>query len=650
MPNIINKHLDFKGTKVTSTQYRAMHQRSLQEPEIFWAEQAEKYVTWIRRWDHVLAGDFNNNNVRWFSGAKLNACYNCLDRHLPQRADQVAMIWEGDDPSDSKQMTYRELHEHVCRLANGLKKIGIKKGDRVCIYMPMILEAAIAMLACARIGAVHSVVFAGFSPEALKQRALDATCKVIITADASQRGGKIIPLKKHVDEMIDDCPEVKNVIVVNQSQQITAMAAKDIWYHDLTSAESADCPIEAMDANEPLFILYTSGSTGKPKGILHGQAGYLLFAIMTFQLVFNYQENDIYWCSADIGWITGHSYLIYGPLASGATTLMFAGTPTYPTSSRFWEVIDKHQVNIFYTAPTAIRALMREGDDAVTQTSRKSLKLLGTVGEPINPDVWLWYYKVVGEERCPIVDTWWQTETGGIMITPLPGATSLKPGSASWPFFGVALDIVDEQGTILKGDATGSLVITKPWPGQLQTIYGNPERYKKTYFSDYPGMYFTGDGAYRDSDGYYWITGRSDDVINVSGHRLDTAEIENAILAHESIAEAAVVGFPHEIKGQGIFAFITPKANVTTSDQLADELIQLVRKKIGAIATLDQIYWTNDLPKTRSGKIMRRILRKIVNGETENLGDISTLANPEIVSTLIKALKKEDKIKAKTKQ
>ncbi len=640
MSDVVKEHIDFKGVCVNQSQYQKMYQYSLEDPQGFWAEQAEKYITWMEKWKTVLTGDLSNNNVRWFSGATLNVCVNCLDRHLPQRANQTAIIWEGDDPSQSVSISYQELFERVCQFANGLKEIGVKKGDRVCIYMPMIPEAAMAMLACARIGAVHSVVFAGFSAESVKNRILDAECSVVITADNNLRGGKTIPLKTNIDKIYPDCPSLEHVIVVKYTQQDIEMSEHDIWYSDLVAAQAKTCTAVAMEATEPLFILYTSGSTGKPKGILHGQGGYLLFATMSFQLIFNYQEGDIYWSSADIGWITGHSYLVYGPLANGATTLMFAGVPNYPSYSRFWNVIDKHKVNIFYTAPTAIRALMREGDQPVKQTSRKSLKILGTVGEPINPRAWWWYYNVVGEKRCPIVDTWWQTETGGIMISPFPGATPLKPGSASWPFFGVSLDIVDDQGNTLEGEATGNLVVTKPWPGQLQTVYGDPERYKETYCSAFPGKFSTGDGVIRDKDGYYWIAGRTDDVINVSGHRLDTAEIESALVSHECIAEAAVVGSHHEIKGQGIFAFVTPEIGVKGDKLLLAELIALVREKISPIATPDHIEWASDLPKTRSGKIMRRILRKIVNGETERLGDISTLANPEVVEVIINQVEK----------
>lgn len=635
MSENIRDHLNFSGASLSAEQYQDMYQKSLQDPEGFWAEQADKYITWMQPWNQVLSGDFSNNNVSWFSGAKLNVCANCLDRHLPQRAKQPAIIWEGDEPTESRSLSYQELFEQVCRFANGLKSIGVRKGDRVCIYMPMIPEAAIAMLACARIGAIHSVVFAGFSPHSLQKRIQDAECSLVITADANRRGGKTIPLKANVDEIIAKCTSVKNVIVVRYTEYELKMQNNDIWYHDLVSEQTIDCPPEPMQASDPLFILYTSGSTGQPKGILHGQGGYILFATMTFQLVFNYKAGDIYWCTADVGWITGHSYIVYGPLASGATSLMFAGNPTYPSPARFWQVIDKHQVNIFYTAPTAIRALMREDDSLVQNTSRKSLKLLGTVGEPINPEVWLWYYNVVGEKRCPIVDTWWQTETGGIMLVPLPGVAPLKPGSASWPFFGIELDIVDDAGEKLNGSATGNLVVTKPWPGQLQTIYGDHQRYHETYFAKFPGMYCPGDAAHRDADGYYWISGRTDDVINVSGHRLDTAEIESVLVSHPDITEAAVVGFPHEIKGQGIFAFVTPKAGISENSEITKELINLVRKEISPIATPDHIEWTNDLPKTRSGKIMRRILRKIVNGETNDLGDISTLANPQTVQLII---------------
>lgn len=639
MSTIIRDYVNSQTALISAQDYQLQYQHSLENPVEFWAAQAEKYLDWIKSWDDVLVGSFEQDNVRWFEGASLNVCVNCLDRHLPNRADQVAIIWEGDEPEQNRQLTYRELLLAVCQFANAMKSLGIKKGDRVCIYMPMIPEAAIAMLACARIGAIHSVVFAGFSPDSLKSRIQDASCALIITADGNQRGGKTLPLKASVDEIIGDCTSVQHTIVVQHTQQAITMNHNDHWYHEIIATQPAECPAEAMSASDPLFILYTSGSTGKPKGILHGQAGYLLQATMTFQLIFNYQPGDVYWCTADIGWITGHSYIVYGPLANGATTLMFAGVPNYPTPARCWEIVDKHQVNIFYTAPTAIRALMRAGDDYVKQTDRDSLKLLGTVGEPINPEVWLWYYNVVGKNRCPIVDTWWQTETGGIMISPLAGAIALKPGCATKPFFGVSLAIIDDEGKEVIGEGTGNLVITKPWPGQLQTIYNNHQRYRDTYFSQHHGAYFTGDSAYRDQDNYYWITGRTDDVINVSGHRLDTAEIESALVAHPDIAEAAVVGVPHEIKGQGIFAFVTVKAGINPNNALRDQLIQLVRQKIGAIAKPDHIEWADDLPKTRSGKIMRRILRKIVNQETDQLGDISTLSNPETVQAIIDQLK-----------
>lgn len=625
MGKVIRDHLAFKGALIDEQEYRTQYQRSIDQPEAFWAEQAQHYLHWHRQWDDVLTGDFSHHNVRWFVGGRLNACYNCLDRHLPERALQPAIIWEGDEPSQSEIITYEQLHEQVCRLANVLKNLGVKKGDCVCIYLPMIKEAAISMLACARIGAIHTVVFAGFSPQALKNRIIDANCCLVITADENIRGGVRIPLKTNVNDIIDDCPSVKHVLLVKNTGAKIPRKKQDIEYQEAMSEVDSDCPVVEMAATDPLFILYTSGSTGKPKGILHGTGGYLVHVTMSFKLVFNYLESDIYWCSADVGWITGHSYLVYGPLANGATTLMFAGTPTYPTPERFWQVIDKHRVNIFYTAPTAIRSLMRFGDDHLKRTNRDSLKLLGTVGEPINPDVWQWYYDVVGKKRCPIVDTWWQTETGGIMLTPLPGATPLKPGAASWPFFGVAPAIANN----------GNLVITQPWPGQLQTIYGDQKRFVETYFSQYPGQYFTGDGAHCDADGFYWISGRVDDVINVSGHRFDTAEIESALVKHPSVAEAAVVGYPHKIKGQGIFAFVTPKADVNPDQTLYQALIKQVRHEIGPIATPDKIEWAADLPKTRSGKIMRRILRKIVSHDLDNLGDISTLANPGVVETLI---------------
>jgi len=622
---------------IDEARYREMYARSLEDPEGFWAEQAREFVSWYREWDRVLDWDYTRAHIRWFEGARLNACYNCLDRHLETRGDQTAIIWEGDDPAQDRRITYRELHEQVCRLANALKARGIGKGDRVCIYMPMIPEAAVAMLACARIGAIHSVVFGGFSPEALKDRILDADCCAVVTADEGVRGGRRVPLKANTDEALRHCPNVHTVLVVRRTGgDIAWHEGRDVWYHEAVAAASAECEPEAMDAEDPLFILYTSGSTGKPKGVLHTTGGYLLYAAMTHRYVFDYHDGDVYWCTADVGWITGHSYIVYGPLANGAITLMFEGVPTWPSPSRFWEVVDKHQVNIFYTAPTAIRALMREGDEPVKRTSRRSLKLLGTVGEPINPEAWEWYYHVVGEGRCPIVDTWWQTETGGILITPLPGATPLKPGSATRPFFGVEPAIVDDEGKILEGPASGNLVLLRPWPGQMRTVYGDHERFRKTYFSQFPGKYFTGDGARRDADGYYWITGRVDDVLNVSGHRLGTAEIESALVLHPKVAEAAVVGFPHEIKGQGIYAFVTLVKGAQPSDELRQELIELVRKEIGPIAKPDVIQWAPGLPKTRSGKIMRRILRKIAAGDVHDLGDTSTLADPSVVDDLVR--------------
>ncbi len=620
--------------------YQKIYKRSLEEPETFWAEQAEKYLTWQKKWEHVLQGNFKDKNVRWFSGGQLNVSYNCLDRHLPEKANDIAIIWQGDDPAQHSKMTYQELYEAVCRFANVLKRLNIKKGDRVCIYLPMLPEAAVAMLACTRIGAVHSVVFAGFSSAALKNRVNDAECDLIITADGGIRGGKMSPLKNNVDDIMADCPSLKNVIVVKNTAQKIRWNEKDLWYHELMEKENSDCPIEPMEATDPLFILYTSGSTGQPKGILHGTGGYLLHATMSFKLIFNYTPGDIYWCTADIGWVTGHSYLIYGPLANGATTVMFGGIPTYPSPSRFWEVIDQHQVNIFYTAPTALRSIMREGDHFVTQTSRKSLKLLGSVGEPINPRVWLWYYNVVGEMRCPVVDTWWQTETGGIMITPLPHVTPPKPGAASWPFFGIEPKIVDEKGEGITDHKSGNLIITRPWPGQLQTVYKDPKRFEEMYFSDFPGNYSTGDEAHQDADGYFWISGRADDVLNVSGHRFDTAELENIIVSHPKVSESAVVGIADEIKGQGVCAFVTLETEFSPSEELFQELNELLRKEIGPIAKIDKIHWTNDLPKTRSGKIMRRILRKIVNNEREELGDISTLANPDVVQKIIEQVDK----------
>ncbi len=624
-----NAHID-------EAKYQEMYQRSVNDPEGFWAEQAEQFITWFKPWDKVTEHDYPKGHIRWFEGAKVNASYNCLDRHLETRGDQVAIIWEGDDPADDKKITYRELHAEVCKFSNALKARGVKKGDRVSIYMPMIPEVAVAMLACARIGAIHSIVFGGFSPESLKDRILDSDCRVVITADEGLRGGKKVPLKVNTDKAIHDCPNVHSVIVVKRTGgDIPWESDRDVWYHEAMADVSTDCPAEEMDAEDPLFILYTSGSTGKPKGVLHTTGGYMLYTAMTHKYIFDYHDGDIYWCTADVGWVTGHSYIIYGPLANGATTLMFEGVPNYPSHARFWEVVDKHQVNTFYTAPTAIRALMGQGDEHVTNSSRKTLKLLGTVGEPINPEAWEWYYNIVGEKRCPIVDTWWQTETGGILISPLPGCTELKPGSATRPFFGVIPELLDADGNLLEGATSGNLVIARPWPSQMRTVYGDHERFIDTYFKTYPGKYFTGDGARRDEDGYYWITGRVDDVINVSGHRMGTAEVESALVLHETVAEAAVVGYPHEIKGQGIYAYVTLMTGVEPTDELKKELVTLVRSEIGPIASPDVIQWAPGLPKTRSGKIMRRILRKIAANEIDSLGDTTTLADPSVVDDLI---------------
>ena len=621
---------------INEQQYDALYRRSMEAPEAFWAEQADKFVSWEQRWHTVSNCDFNTATIRWFEGARLNVAYNCLDRHLATRGEQVAIIWEGDDPAAHKHITYRELHGQVCRFANVLKARGVAKGDRVSIYMPMIPEALVAMLACARIGAVHSVVFGGFSPDALKDRILDSDCVALITADEGLRGGRSVPLKANADKALESCPCVKTVLVVRHTGNAVGWTAgRDHWYHDEIATASTDCPPTSMDAEDPLFILYTSGSTGKPKGVLHTTGGYLLHVAMTHKYVFDYHEGDVYWCTADVGWVTGHSYIVYGPLANGATSVMFEGVPTYPDAGRFWQVIDKHKVNIFYTAPTALRALMGQGDAFVTKTSRASLRILGSVGEPINPEAWEWYYNVVGNARCPIVDTWWQTETGGILISPLPGATRLKPGSATLPFFGVEPALVDDQGRELTGATSGALVIKRSWPGQMRTVYGDHERFKETYFKMFPGRYFTGDGARRDTDGYYWITGRVDDVINVSGHRLGTAEVESALVLHAAVSEAAVVGYPHAIKGQGIYAYVTLMHNVNPSEALRKELVQHVRNEIGAIATPDVIQWAPGLPKTRSGKIMRRILRKVAANELDTLGDITTLADPAVVDDLI---------------
>ena len=613
-----------------------MYQKSIDDAETFWAEQASEFLTVFETWDQVSSSDFTTATATWFRGAKLNASYNCIDRHLEKRGDQTAIIWEGDEPDQDLKINYRDLHEAVCRLSNALKARGVRKGDRVCIYMPMIPEAAYAMLACARIGAVHSVVFGGFSPESIKDRILDSDCQTVITADEGVRGGRIIPLKANVDTALDECPNVHSVFVVRRTgAEISWTEGRDVDYRQAVSLTSAKCAPEIMDAEDPLFILYTSGSTGKPKGVMHTTAGYLLGAAMTHKYVFDYHENDIYWCTADVGWVTGHSYIVYGPLANGATTLMFEGVPTYPDNSRFWQVVDKHQVNIFYTAPTAIRALMAAGNQPVSSTSRTSLRILGSVGEPINPEAWEWYYSVVGDSRCPIVDTWWQTETGAIMITPLPGVTDLKPGSATKPFFGVKLALLDADGNELDGPAEGNLVISQSWPSQIRSVFGDHERCINTYFSAYPGFYLTGDSARRDGDGYYWVTGRVDDVINVSGHRLGTAEIESALVLHDAVAEAAVVGYPHDIKGQGIYAYVTLMTGTEPSGTLSQELTQFVAGEIGSFAKPEIIQFAPGLPKTRSGKIMRRILRKIAANELDNLGDTSTLADPAVVQQLI---------------
>jgi len=622
---------------IDAATYKEMYERSIKDPEGFWSEQADKYVHWFKRWDKVWDWSYEGDvHIRWFEGAKLNAAYNCLDRHLETRGDKTAILWEGDDPKDDKKLTFRELHEEVCQFANALKARGVRKGDRVSIYMPMIPEVVVAMLACARIGAIHSVVFGGFSPNSLRDRILDSDCRVVVTADEGVRGGRKVALKANTDEALEECPNVHSVIVVKRTgADIGWKEGRDHWWHELMADASADCPAEEMDAQDPLFILYTSGSTGKPKGVLHTTGGYMLFTAMTHRHVFDYHEEDIYWCTADVGWVTGHSYIVYGPLANGATTLVFEGVPNYPDASRHWQVVDKHQVNIYYTAPTAIRALIRAGDDYVSKTSRKSLRLLGTVGEPINPEAWEWYYRVVGEQRCPIVDTWWQTETGGILITPLPGAIDLKPGSATLPYFGVVPEIVDQDGNVLQGEAKGNLTLRQPWPGQMRTVYGDHQRFVDTYFKMYPGKYFTGDGARRDADGYYWIIGRVDDVINVSGHRIGTAEVESALVLHPKVAEAAVVGYPHEVKGQGIYAYVTLVAGEEPSEELRKELVQIVRKEIGPIASPDVIQWAPGLPKTRSGKIMRRILRKVAENELDNLGDTTTLADPSVVDDLV---------------
>ncbi|MBM3539528.1 MAG: acetate--CoA ligase [Alphaproteobacteria bacterium] len=625
-----------KAAWVDAAKYKAMYERSVKDPEGFWAEHGKR-IDWIKPYTKIKDVSYTGDvHIKWFYDGTLNASFNCLDRHLAKRGNQTAIIWEGDDPKDSKHITYKEAHEQVCRLANVMKKHGVKKGDRVTIYLPMIPEAAYAILACARIGAVHSVVFGGFSPDSLVGRIQDCDSNFVITADEGLRGGRKVPLKANADAALRSCPSVKKMLVVKRTGgAVEWVQGRDIWYHDEMPSVSAVCPPTEMAAEDPLFILYTSGSTGKPKGVLHTTGGYMVYASMTHQYVFDYHDGDIYWCTADVGWVTGHTYIVYGPLSNGAVTLMFEGVPNYPDFSRFWQVVDKHKVNIFYTAPTAIRALMREGEAPVKKASRQSLRLLGSVGEPINPEAWLWYHRVVGDGRCPIVDTWWQTETGGILITPLPGAIPTKPGSATKPFFGVKPEIVDNDGKPLDGACEGNLCITDSWPGQMRTVFGDHKRFVETYFSTFKGKYFTGDGCRRDADGYYWITGRVDDVINVAGHRLGTAEVESALVAHTKVAEAAVVGYPHDIKGQGIYAYVTLNAGEATSEELRKELVGWVRKQIGPIATPDLIQWAPGLPKTRSGKIMRRILRKIAANEHEQLGDTSTLADPAVVKDLV---------------
>ncbi len=622
--------------KISEADYFRLYGQSLVDPDHFWAEHGKR-IAWIKPFTKVRNTAFEGDvHIAWYEDGTLNASYNCIDRHLPKRAEQTAILWEGDDPGEDRRVTYRELHEAVCRLANVLKARGVQKGDRVTIYLPMIPEIAIAMLACARIGAIHSVVFGGFSPDSLVGRIQDCRSTVLITADEGRRGGRAIPLKRNADNALRHCPEVRDVIVVRHTGgSIDWVEGRDLWYHEVCAAASPDCPAEEMSAEDPLFILYTSGSTGQPKGVLHTTGGYLVYTSMTHEYVFDYREGEVYWCTADVGWVTGHSYIVYGPLANGATTLIFEGVPNYPDSSRFWQVVDKHNVRIFYTAPTAIRALMREGEEYVRRTSRRSLRILGTVGEPINPEAWLWYYDHVGEQRCPIVDTWWQTETGGILITPIPGATPLKPGSATRPFFGIEPVIVDNDHNVIDGPGEGNLCIAHAWPGMMRTVFGDHQRFVQTYFSTFPGLYFTGDGVRRDEDGFYWLTGRVDDVINVAGHRLGTAEIESALVAHPRVAEAAVVGFPHDIKGQGIYAYVTLKVNETPSEELRRELVAWVRQEISPIAAPDLLQWAPGLPKTRSGKIMRRILRKIAANEHDALGDVTTLADPTVVEELV---------------
>jgi acetyl-CoA synthetase len=624
------------NSNINESEFQAMYEKSIESPDDFWASQAQSYLDWDTKWTEVKKTNINNGEVSWFSGGKLNASVNCIDRHLPANKNKIAFIWEGDSPAESKNITYQELHDEVCKFSNVLKLRGVKKGDRVCIYMPMIPEATYAMLACARIGAIHSVVFGGFSPESLKDRILDSDCQTVITADEGLRGGKVVPLKQNVDEALKGCPNVHTVLVVTRTNaEISWNQDCDVRYEEISKNVSDECDPEVMDAEDPLFILYTSGSTGKPKGVLHTTAGYLLQTAISHKLVFDYKEDEIYWCTADVGWVTGHSYIVYGPLANCATSVIFEGIPTYPSPSRFWEVIDKHKVNIFYTAPTALRALMAQGDDFVESSSRKSLRVLGTVGEPINPEAWEWYFKVVGDSSCPIVDTWWQTETGAMMITPIAGFTPMKPGSATKPFLGIEPALLDENGKEIIGEGSGNLVIKSSWPSQIRTVYGDHQRCIDTYYSLYPGYYTTGDGARRDADGYYWITGRVDDVLNVSGHRLGTAEVESALVLHQQVAEAAVVGYEHEIKGQGIYCYVTLMSETSPSEDLKADLVQLVSKEIGPIAKPDIIQWAPGLPKTRSGKIMRRILRKIATNEIDNLGDTTTLADPSVVEELI---------------
>ena len=637
VPKDISEH-----SNVSESEFQALYKQSVENPDEFWSSQAESYLDWDKKWEEVKNTNIEKGEIAWFSGGKLNASVNCIDRHLPKDKNKIAFIWEGDDPEESKNITYQDLHDEVCKFSNVLKARGVKKGDRVCIYMPMIPEATYAMLACARIGAIHSVVFGGFSPESLKDRILDSDCQTVITADEGLRGGKTIPLKQNVDEALEGCSNVHTVLVITRTEaEIPWNEDCDVRYEEISENVSNDCTPELMDAEDPLFILYTSGSTGKPKGVLHTTGGYLLQAAMSHKLVFDYKENEVYWCTADVGWVTGHSYIVYGPLANGATSVIFEGIPTYPSPSRFWEVIDKHKVNIFYTAPTALRALMAQGDDFVESSSRESLRILGTVGEPINPEAWEWYFKVVGNSSCPIVDTWWQTETGAMMITPVAGFTAMKPGSATKPFLGIEPALLDENGEEIVGEGSGNLVIKSSWPSQIRTVYGDHQRCVDTYYSMYPGYYTTGDGARRDADGYYWITGRVDDVLNVSGHRLGTAEVESALVLHQQVAEAAVVGYEHEIKGQGIYCYVTLMSDVAPNEELKSDLIQLVAKEIGPIAKPDIIQWAPGLPKTRSGKIMRRILRKIATNEIDNLGDTTTLADPSVVKELI--LNRENK-------